>query len=128
MNLENKKILVTGGGGVGVGGGVCQALDNFGATIILNEVNRDLAETAASKYTRAIPVVADVSDADQVSEMFEHIKKEIGVLDGLVNNAGVGLSKVAHEASEEDFDRLYDIDIKGSLASFQGVCQTITRS
>jgi NAD(P)-dependent dehydrogenase (short-subunit alcohol dehydrogenase family) len=113
MNLENKKILVTGGGGVGVGGGVCQALDNFGATIILNEVNRELAETAASKYTRAIPVVADVGDADQVSEMFEHIKKEIGVLDGLVNNAGVGLSKVAHEASEEEFDRLYDIDIKG---------------
>ena len=113
MDLKNKNILVTGGGGVGIGGGVCQALEKFGATIILNEVSQELANSAAKKYARAIPVVADVGDSQQVVEMFDRISKEIGVLDGLVNNAGVGLSKVAHEATEEDFDRLYDIDIKG---------------
>jgi len=113
MELKGKKILVTGGGGVGVGGGICQALVNFGATIVLNEINLEKAQEAAQKYPKAIPVAADIGDSEQVSVMFEHIAKEIGVLDGLVNNAGVGLSTVAHEASEEEFNRLYDIDIKG---------------
>lgn len=113
MDLTDKKILVTGAGGVGVGGGVCQALVNFGATIILNEIDLEKAEAAVKKYPKAIPIAADIGDPEQVSDMFEHISKKIGVLDGLVNNAGVGLSTVAHEAREEEFDRLYDIDIKG---------------
>ena len=113
MDLSGKKILVTGGGGVGVGAGVCQALDNFGATIVLNELTIEKAEEAANQYSKAIPVAADISDGNQVKEMFEYIATEVGVIDGLVNNAGVGLSKLAHEASEQEFDRLYDIDIKG---------------
>ena len=64
MDLKNKNILVTGGGGVGIGGGVCQALEKFGATIILNEVSQELANSAAKKYARAIPVVADVQPGD----------------------------------------------------------------
>jgi len=113
MDLKDKKILVTGGGGVGVGGGVCQALANFGATIILNEIDFEKAEAAVKNYPNAIPIAADIGNPKQVSDMFDHISKEIGVLDGLVNNAGVGLSTLAHEAKEEEFDRLYDIDIKG---------------
>ncbi|GJM28050.1 MAG: beta-ketoacyl-ACP reductase [Cyclobacteriaceae bacterium] len=112
-DLRGKKILVTGAGGVGVGGGICQALDRFGATIIVNEINLDKAVSAAGKYTNAIPVQADIGDGGQIESMFQKIAGEVGIIDGLVNNAGVGLSKVAHEASEDDFDRLYDIDIKG---------------
>lgn len=112
-DLEGKKILVTGGGGEGVGGGVCLALDEFGATIVLNEITIEKAEAAARKYKNAIPVGADIGNSQQVDHMFDIIARDIGVIDGLVNNAGVGLSKVAHEASEQEFDRLYDIDIKG---------------
>jgi NAD(P)-dependent dehydrogenase (short-subunit alcohol dehydrogenase family) len=113
MDFTGKKILVTGGGGVGVGGGVCQALDNFGATIILNEITQEKAETAANKYSRVVPIGADIGNPQQVKEMFDFLAKEVGVIDGVVNNAGVGLSRLAHEASTEEFDRLYDIDIKG---------------
>lgn len=112
-DLKNKNILVTGGGGMGVGGGVCRALDNFGANIILNEITNEKAREAAKKYTNAIPVAADIGHGDQVAAMFDMIAREVGVIDGLVNNAGVGLSKMAHEASEQEFDQLYDIDIKG---------------
>ena len=112
-DLKGKKILVTGGGGVGVGGGVCQSLDRFGATIILNEINLEKAEKACKKYSNALPVAADIGSGEQIEAMFEAIGKEVGMIDGLVNNAGVGLSKVAHEATEQEFQRLYDIDIKG---------------
>ncbi len=113
MNLRGKNILVTGGGGVGIGAGVCQALVNFGATIILNEISQEKAEEAARKYSGAIPIAADIGNSVQVASMFDQIASEVGILHGLVNNAGVGLSKVAHEASEEEFDTLYNIDIKG---------------
>ncbi len=112
-DLKGKKILVTGGGGVGVGAGVCQALENFGATIILNEISIEKAEAACKRYSNAIPVVADIGNSDQIASMFETVRQNVGLIDGLVNNAGVGLSRVAHEASEEEFQRLYDIDIKG---------------
>jgi len=112
-DLQGKKILVTGGGGVGVGGGVCQALDQHGATIILNEISMKKAEEAAARYSNAIPVAADIGDGKQVMAMFDKLAREIGIVDGLVNNAGVGLSKLAHQVSEQEFDRLYDIDIKG---------------
>ncbi|MDN5200290.1 SDR family oxidoreductase [Fulvivirgaceae bacterium BMA10] len=113
MNLKNRIVLVTGGGGIGVGAGVCKALSKFGATVILNEIDMEKAEQAAKKYPGAIPVAADISQPEEIANMFEKVTAEVGVIDGLVNNAGVGLSKMAHEVSEEEFDRLYDIDIKG---------------
>lgn len=113
MNLKGKNILVTGGGGQGVGSGICKALSKCGATIILNELEFDDAKVAAQKYPNAIPVAADISKKEEVMEMFKDIQQKVGRLHGLVNNAGVGLAKVAHEATEEEFNRLYDTDIKG---------------
>lgn len=113
MNLKGKNILVTGGGGTGVGAGVCQALVNFGANIILNERTMEKARAAAKKYPGAIPIAADIGNPLQVEQMFEEAVAKVGRLDGLVNNAGVGLSKVAHQANEEEFDKLYAVDIKG---------------
>ncbi len=113
LDLTGKNVLVTGGGGVGVGAGICKALSDFGAKVVLNELTIDKASTAAKKYKNAIPIAADIGDVEDIKSMFEKIDSDIGTLHGLVNNAGVGLSRVAHKASEEEFDRLYDIDIKG---------------
>lgn len=113
MNLTGKNILVTGGGGFGVGSGVCQAILNMGGKLFVNEISAEKARDAANKYPGAIPVVADVSDMDQVENMFRQINQQYGIIDGLVNNAGIGLSKNAHEASVQEFTHLYDVDIKG---------------
>lgn len=113
MNFKGKNILVTGGGGFGVGAGVCAVLSQLGATVILNEVNMDDAVKGAANYINAIPVAADVRSEEQVVAMFKEIKEKVGVLHGLVNNAGVGLSKMANEADANDFSRLYDTDVKG---------------
>lgn len=113
MDLTGKNILVTGGGGVGVGAGVCEILSRCGATVILNELHLEDAKTAAKKYPKAIPVAADIRKKEEITAMFRDIHDKVGILHGLVNNAGVGLSKLAHEATEEEFSQLYDTDIKG---------------
>lgn len=113
LNFKGKNILVTGGGGTGVGAGVCKVLSELGATVILNELDKSKAEKAAAQYKNTIPVSADISIELEVKKMFEEISNIIGPLHGLVNNAGVGLSKMAHEASTEEFDRLYNVDIRG---------------
>jgi NAD(P)-dependent dehydrogenase (short-subunit alcohol dehydrogenase family) len=113
MDLKGKNILVTGGGGVGVGEGICRVLTACGARLVINEKDDAGASAVAKKYTDALPVTADLGKGPEVQSMFALIEKQFGILHGLVNNAGVGLSRPAHEASEEDFDRLYGIDVRG---------------
>lgn len=114
MDLSHLKVLVTGGGGIGVGAGVCQALDNFGATLIINELTKKKAVKAAKKYKNAIPIKADITKAAAVEQMFKKIAKKVGPINGLVNNAGVGLSKAVHEIETAEFDRVYNVNIRGA--------------
>lgn len=114
LNLDHLKVLVTGGGGIGVGAGVCQALDQFGATLIINEPELAKAEDAAAKYRNAFPVAADITDETQVRSMFEKIAHSLGPINGLVNNAGVGLTKAVQDIEEWEFDRLYNVNVKGT--------------
>ena len=112
MELQHKNILVTGAAGFGVGFGVAIALSKLGATVLVNARSLEKAKAAADKIPNAIPIAADISKLEEITNMFEELSKKIGVVHGLVNNAGIGLSKVAHEASEEEFDNLYNIDVK----------------
>ncbi len=113
MDLKDKKILVTGGGGIGVGAGICQALVESGAQVFLNEITLARAEEACTRYPGAIPIGGDVSQPDQVEAMFAQLLQDHGPLNGLVNNAGVGLTKHAHESSVTEFQRLYQINVQG---------------
>lgn len=96
-----------------MGQGICKVLVKCGATIILNELNLEDAKRAVKNYPGAIAVGADVSKSEEVTAMFRTIDQKAGALHGLVNNAGIGLSKLAHKADEKEFNRLYDVDIKG---------------
>ena len=113
VDLSPMRVLITGGGGTGVGGGICQALAACGAKLIINDIDKEKAEEAAHRYPGAFPVVGDVSKGEEVNAMFSEVNKRHGIVNGLVNNAGVGLSKLAHEVEEPEFDRLYNIDIRG---------------
>jgi len=67
----------------------------------------------ARKYPGTIAIQGDISKAEEVERIFAEAHAQCGLIQGLVNNAGVGLNKPAHEASEADFDRLYGIDVRG---------------
>ena len=113
IDLKGKNILVTGGAGNGLGQGICEAVQLAGGRVILNDLEIEVAQKAAKKYENAFAVAGDISNVDDVKRMFEKVNKEVGTVHGIVNNAGIGLGKNAQDATEEEFDRLYEVDVKG---------------
>lgn len=113
MNLKGKNIIVTGGAGFGVSSGICKALSEFGARLIINERDEEKMDAVLKKYPGSVSAIADVSHPEEVEELFNDLEKKVGIIHGLVNNAGVGLSKLAHEATVSEFDNLYSTDVKG---------------
>jgi NAD(P)-dependent dehydrogenase (short-subunit alcohol dehydrogenase family) len=113
IDLRGKNILVTGGAGDGLGQGICEAVDQAGGRIIINDLDLQMAREEVGKYKNALAVQGDISNSDQVSRMFDEIKSACGVIHGVVNNAGIGLGKNAIDAEENEVDRLYEVDVKG---------------
>ncbi len=113
IDFSNKKYLVTGGAGNGVGAGVCEAIAACGGQLLINDIDAEKAKMAADNYPNAFAVPGDISNPEDVKNIFATLAKEHGVIHGLVNNAGIGLRKKAHLVDESEFDHLYNIDVKG---------------
>lgn len=113
INLSNKNILVTGAAGMGVGSGICEVVEACGANLIINDLDNDKVRIACEKYPGAIGVSGDISKPEEVNRIFKEINERLGTVHGLVNNAGIGLSQKAHLASIEDFNGIYNVDVRG---------------
>lgn len=113
--------LVTGGGS-GVGRAVAQALCADGWTVVITGRRLDaLQETAGLCDGVAVPIVADVTDADAVDALFAAIVQRFGRLDLLFNNAGVNVPKVPlDEVSVADLKSIIDINLFGAMLCVRG--------
>lgn len=115
--LSGKIAVVTGGGGSGIGHGISEALARAGAHVVIVEI--DLASAEATRHAieaaggKASVIRGDVSESRQVESVIREVVEKHQRLDVLVNSAGVGLVKPPAEVSEEEFDRLTDIDLRG---------------
>ena len=109
--------IVTGGGGVRIGSGICRALGAKGWTVVVGDRDLQSAEAVVDELraegASAVPMALDVTDAESVREVVAATAAEFGRLDGLVNSAGVGLRKLGGEATPEEFDRLHEINYRG---------------
>ena len=116
FTLSGKVAAVTGGGS-GIGRAISTVFARQGARVFVVDVDATAArETAASldaEGSRGDAVTCDVSDAASVGAAFETIVGRAGRLDILVNNAGVAHVGDIERTPEEDFDRLYRINVKG---------------
>lgn len=116
-SLEGKVAIVTGGAGSGIGHGISQVLARQGAHVAIFEIDIDSAEEVRSRIKAeggsATVVRADVSRPDNVRRAIDMVVDEREHLDILVNNAGIGLIRPVAEASEEEFDQLASIDLRG---------------
>lgn len=117
--LTSKVILVTGASR-GIGATIAQQLATAGAYIIVNysgnaEAAQKVVDTIKSNGGDAIALQADVSKAEEVRAMFDAAIAHYGKIDVLVNNAGVMITKLLKDTTDEDFARQFDINVKGTF-------------
>ena len=115
-SLEGKTVIVTGGGR-GIGRAICEKFASEGAVVwIADLVSKDAQSCAESIQDGggiANSIQVDVSDEVSVRAMAEQIAQESGIIDVLVNNAGIGLAKSVFDTTVEEWDRLMAIDVRG---------------
>lgn len=113
--LQNKRTIVTGAG-AGIGKAIAARFIQEGATVLVADVDVQAAKgTAAELGDRALAYHVDVREASQVQAMVAHARQTWGGLDVLVNNAGVGVAGTVEETTEEDWQRIIDITLKGTF-------------
>jgi 3-oxoacyl-[acyl-carrier protein] reductase len=119
MELEGKVAIVTGGTR-GIGRAIVLDLAVNGADVALNyhksaDLAAELAETIREMGRRALVVQADVSSLTDAQAMVQQVLDEFGRLDILVNNAGMNWDGVVWKMTEEQWDRVIDVDLKGTF-------------
>ncbi len=140
-NLNGKVALVTGAGGKnGIGRAIATRLAKEGADVAVNDITEhpyatdqsdwqglpDVVREIEAMGQRAISIVADVADAEQVKEMVEQTVAHFGKIDILINNAGTiaGKDRVpVVDLAEEDWDRVQRVNVKGVFLCSQAVAR-----
>ena len=106
-----KNVLITGGSR-GIGKACVYEFSNNGYRVFLNyNKSSDEAEKIKNE-TGAVMVKADVSDSKQVNGMAEFIHTNYGKIDVIVNNAGISQQKLFTDITENDWDRMFDVNMK----------------
>jgi 3-oxoacyl-[acyl-carrier protein] reductase len=118
-----RTVIVTGSSR-GIGKSIALALGREGYNVVVNYVgNKELAEEVVSEIrsagSKSIAVKADVSIREEVIHLFEATVLEYGKIDVLINNGGIMITKLIKDATEEDYYRLFDINVKGTFFALQ---------
>ncbi|MGN6802998.1 MAG: bifunctional aldolase/short-chain dehydrogenase [Ginsengibacter sp.] len=118
--LSGRIALVTGSAG-GIGKAIAKKFAEEGACVMINDINPDRLKGAMEEFKNqfgndvADSVLMDVTDEDSVKSAFDATCLAFGGVDILVNNAGISISKPIADHSLEDWNKLYDILVKGQF-------------
>jgi NAD(P)-dependent dehydrogenase (short-subunit alcohol dehydrogenase family) len=129
MELNGKTAIVTGAGR-GIGEGIAMVLAREGANVVLTARKIDEVAAVAKKIVaqggKALPLTADASKKADVQAMAAATVKQFGGIDILVNNAGIEATPtLAVDLSEEQWDRVLGVNLKGVFLCTQAVLPTM---
>lgn len=107
-----KNVLITGGSR-GIGKACVYEFSNKGYRVFLNYNRSEEEAKVIAEETGAVLVKADVSDAKEVKSIADFIHKNYGKIDVLVNNAGISQIKMFNDITEDDWDNMFNVNVKG---------------
>ncbi len=120
MSKLGGKIAVVTGGNSGIGLAAGRRLAAEGAYVFITaRRERELAEAAGAIGGNVMAVQADVSKLGDLDRLFAKVRETKGRIDVLFANAGIAESSPFGEITEEQFDRMFDINVKGALFTVQ---------
>jgi 2-dehydro-3-deoxy-D-gluconate 5-dehydrogenase len=127
LRVDGKVALITGTGS-GIGQASALALAQAGANVVVTELPnkleaaRETAQMAERDYgAQALAVPLDLTKLDTIGAMVQQTLDRFGQIDILVNNAGINIPKYALDVTEEDWDLVLDINLKGLFFCSQAV-------
>jgi len=123
--------LVTGSSR-GIGRAIAERLSNDGAKLVINYAGsadkaNEVVAAIATKGGEAIAVQADVGKVSDIQRLFEQTRDRFGKLDILVNNAGTIFYKPIAQVTEEEFDKIFAINVKGTFFACQHATQHLAK-
>ncbi|HNP21801.1 MAG TPA: bifunctional aldolase/short-chain dehydrogenase [Panacibacter sp.] len=126
-SLSGRIALITGSAG-GIGKAIAKKFAEEGACVIINDINEERMQGAMEEFQKqfgrdaAASTLLNVTDSASIEKAFVNAALAFGGVDIVVNNAGISISKPVADHSIEDWDKLYDILVKGQfLVSKLGV-------
>jgi NAD(P)-dependent dehydrogenase (short-subunit alcohol dehydrogenase family) len=129
FDLRGKVALITGAA-TGFGEVIATGFAQYGCDVAVADVNLDGVRRTAQKIKdlgrRALAIRADVGSPDEITAMVESAVKELGTIDILVNSAGISHHRPALELPVEDWDRVLDINLRGTFLCCQAVGRIMT--
>lgn len=123
MKLEGKVALVTGSS-QGIGRAIAERLAQDGATVAINyrsgaDQAQEVISSIKSQGGVAIAIQADVSQVSDIRRLFQTVIDKLRQLDILVNNAGIARAALVTEVTEEDYEAVFGINVRGVLFCLQ---------
>jgi 3-oxoacyl-[acyl-carrier protein] reductase len=123
MRLDGKVALVTGASR-GIGRAIAVRLGQDGAAVIVNysgnhEAARETVSAVEAASGRALAVQGDVGKVGDIQRLFDAAIQHFGKLDILVNNAGIMFNKPMVDVTEDEYDRIFAVNVKGTFFACQ---------
>ena len=131
MLLKDKTAIITGASR-GIGKAIALTLAKSGANVAINfscneKAAMDVAQEAKKFGVKVIVLKADVSKADEVENFIYKVLNEFGSIDILVNNAGITRDNLLIRMSEEEFNRVIDVNLKGVFNFTKAVSKVMVK-
>ncbi|MEV5028994.1 SDR family oxidoreductase [Paenibacillus sp. LPE1-1-1.1] len=125
--MENKlagKVALVTGASRGIGQKIAEELARQGAKVVINYASspgkaEEVAAGIKAQGGEAVAIQADIGKVAEVEQLFRKTLEAYGQVDILVNNAGVMITKPLLQTTEEDFDKQFDINVKGTFFAIQ---------
>jgi 3-oxoacyl-[acyl-carrier protein] reductase len=129
MELTDRVAIVTGSGR-GIGRAIALKLAKAGASVVINDINEtaeELAREIQAMGYKSQAVIADISSADDVARLVETAVNTFGSIDILVNNAGINRDQLLVRMSEEDWDKVMDVNLKSVFLCTRAVMRPMIK-